>query len=52
MAQVRDRTNGLHHPLVGELPLHGERIALPDAPSCCGLDLFAAEPGSASEQAL
>ena len=42
----------LHHPVVGELTLHGELIALPDEPSCCGLDLFAAEPGSASEQAL
>ncbi|WP_433725583.1 helix-turn-helix domain-containing protein [Nocardia sp. CA-129566] len=52
VAQVRDRTYVLHHPLVGELTLHGELIALPDAPSCCGLDLFAAEPGSASEQAL
>ncbi|WP_062992404.1 helix-turn-helix domain-containing protein [Nocardia anaemiae] len=50
--QVRARTYTLHHPLVGELTLHGELIALPDAPSCCGLDLFAAEPGSASEQAL
>lgn len=52
VAQVRDRTYVLHHPLVGELTLHGGLITLPDAPSCCGLDLFAAEPGSASEQAL
>ncbi|WP_433716420.1 hypothetical protein ACQP2U_10715 [Nocardia sp. CA-084685] len=52
VAQIRSRTYALHHPLVGELTLHGELIALPDAPSCCGLDLFAAEPGSASEQAL
>ncbi|WP_329405873.1 helix-turn-helix transcriptional regulator [Nocardia vinacea] len=52
VAQVRNRTYALHHPVVGELTLHGELIALPDTPSCCGLDLFAAEPGSASEQAL
>ncbi|MFE9323467.1 hypothetical protein ACIHDR_40895 [Nocardia sp. NPDC052278] len=39
VAQVRNRTYALHHPLVGELTLHGELIALPDAPSCCGLDL-------------
>lgn len=52
VAQVRSRVYVLHHPVVGELTLHGELIALPDEPSCCGLDLFAAEPGSASEQAL
>ncbi|WP_330255313.1 helix-turn-helix transcriptional regulator [Nocardia sp. NBC_00565] len=52
VAQVRNRTYVLHHPVVGEFTLHGELIALPDAPSCCGLDLFAAEPGSTSEQAL
>ena len=52
VAQVRDRAYVLHHPVVGELTLHGELIALPDQPSCWGLDLFAAEPGSASEQAL
>ncbi|MFD3933209.1 helix-turn-helix domain-containing protein [Streptomyces sp. NPDC058614] len=52
VAQVRDRAYVLHHPVVGELTLHGELIALPDDPACWGLDLFAAEPGSASEQAL
>ncbi|MDT3444163.1 MULTISPECIES: helix-turn-helix domain-containing protein [unclassified Pseudofrankia] len=52
VAQVRYRVYELHHPVVGELTLHGELVALPDEPSCCGLDLFAAEPGSASEQAL
>ncbi|WP_181722208.1 helix-turn-helix domain-containing protein [Nocardia gipuzkoensis] len=52
VAQVRSRTYLLHHPVVGELTLHGELVALPDEPSCCGLDLFAAEPGSASERAL
>ncbi|WP_280493405.1 hypothetical protein [Nocardia asiatica] len=52
VAQVRSRTYLLHHPVVGELTLHGELVALPDEPSWCGLDLFAAEPGSASERAL
>ncbi|UGQ09276.1 helix-turn-helix transcriptional regulator [Yinghuangia sp. ASG 101] len=52
VGQVRSRRYVLHHPVVGELTLHGELIALPDEPSCCGLDLFAAEPGSASERAL
>lgn len=52
VAQVRSRAYVLHHPVVGELTLHGELIALPDVPSCCGLELFVAEPGSASEQAL
>ncbi|MFE7799799.1 helix-turn-helix domain-containing protein [Nocardia sp. NPDC057440] len=52
VAQVRSREYVLHHPVAGELTLHGELVALPDLPSCCGLDLFAAEPGSASEQAL
>jgi hypothetical protein len=52
VAQIRYRAYVLDHPVVGELTLHGELITLPDEPSCCGLDLFAAEPGSASEQAL
>ena len=52
VAQVRDRAYLLHHPVVGELTLHGELITLPEEPSCWGLDMFAAEPGSASEQAL
>jgi DNA-binding Xre family transcriptional regulator len=52
VARLRSRTYVLHHPVVGELTLHGELITLPDEPSCCGLDLYAAEPGSASEQAL
>jgi hypothetical protein len=52
VAQLRNRAYVLHHPVAGELTLYGELIALPDEPSCCGLDLFAAEPGSASEQAL
>ncbi|WP_327351195.1 helix-turn-helix domain-containing protein [Streptomyces sp. NBC_01304] len=52
VAQARSRTYVLQHPVVGELTLHGELVSLPDQPSCCGLDLFAAEPGSASERAL
>lgn len=52
VAQMRSRVYALRHPVVGELTLHGELITLPDAPSCYGLDLFAAEPGSASEAAL
>jgi transcriptional regulator with XRE-family HTH domain len=52
VAQIRYRAYVLDHPVVGELTLHGELITLPDEPSCCGLDLFAAEPGSASEHAL
>jgi transcriptional regulator with XRE-family HTH domain len=52
VAQVRSRTYVLHHPVAGELILHGELVALPDEPFCCGLDLFAAAPGSASERAL
>lgn len=52
VAQVRGRTYLLHHPVAGELTLHGELVALPDEPSCWGLDLFAAEPGSPSGQAL
>ncbi|MET9373704.1 hypothetical protein ABZX98_06070 [Streptomyces sp. NPDC002992] len=52
VARARSQVYVLHHPVVGELTLHGERVSLPDAPACCGLDLFAAEPGSASERAL
>lgn len=52
VGQLRTRSYVLHHPVVGEMTLHGERTSLPDRPSCYGMDLFAAEPGSASEQAL
>ncbi|QKG27159.1 helix-turn-helix domain-containing protein [Actinomadura verrucosospora] len=52
VAQIRSRSYRLHHPVVGRLTLHGERVSLPDEPSCVGLDLFAAEPDSPSEQAL
>lgn len=52
VARLRTRTHRLHHPIVGDLVLHSERISLPDRPSCFGMDLYAAEPGSNSEQAL
>ncbi|MCD0442834.1 helix-turn-helix transcriptional regulator [Glycomyces sp. A-F 0318] len=52
VARLRTRSYVLRHPVVGELTLHGERISLPDRPSCYGMDLFAAEPGSASDEAL
>lgn len=52
VGQVRDRVYHLKHPVVGELTLYGELIPLPDDPGCCGLDMFAAEAGSASEAAL
>ncbi|MEV0383649.1 hypothetical protein [Nonomuraea sp. NPDC050643] len=52
VARIRSRVYVLHHPVAGELTLHGELVALPEGPSCCGLDLSAAEPGPSSEQAL
>jgi hypothetical protein len=52
VARVPSRAYRLHHPVAGRLTLHGERLALPDEPSCVGLDVFAAEPGSPSERAL
>ncbi|WP_214414151.1 helix-turn-helix domain-containing protein [Sphaerisporangium fuscum] len=52
VARVRSSAYVLHHPVVGELTLHRELVKLPEEPSCYGLDLFAAEPGSASERAL
>lgn len=52
VAQVRSGIYVLQHPVAGEMTLHRQLVTLPDAPACCGLDLFAAEPGSASEQAL
>ncbi|MCP2340452.1 DNA-binding XRE family transcriptional regulator [Actinomadura rupiterrae] len=52
VAQTRSRAYDLHHPVVGDLTLHAELVSLPDAPSCCALDLFAAEPGTPSARAL
>ncbi|MGW1996557.1 helix-turn-helix domain-containing protein [Embleya sp. NPDC001921] len=42
----------LHHAVVGYLELYGELVTLPGDLEYSGLDLFAAEPGSASEHAL
>lgn len=50
--KIRSASYTLRHPTVGDLTLRRELVALPDEPSCCGLDLFAAEPGSESELAL
>lgn len=52
VARLRDRTLVLDHPRVGELRLSAVPVALPDAPACCGLEAFTAEPGSPSEAAL
>ncbi|WP_067707494.1 helix-turn-helix domain-containing protein [Nocardia yamanashiensis] len=52
VARTRSRTTHLHHPHAGELLLHAELVSLPEAPACCGLDMYAAEPGSNSEAAL
>ncbi|WOX21552.1 helix-turn-helix transcriptional regulator [Streptomyces solicathayae] len=52
VARAPSRPYALHHPVVGPMTLHGERVTLPDRPACYGLDLYAAEPGSASEDAL
>ncbi|WTW99527.1 helix-turn-helix transcriptional regulator [Streptomycetaceae bacterium NBC_01309] len=52
VGRVRHRVYELRHPVVGDLTLHGELVSLPEAPACHGLDVFAAEPGSASEDAL
>jgi transcriptional regulator with XRE-family HTH domain len=52
VARARSAVHILHHPVAGALTLHHEVAALPEGPACCGLDLYAAEPGSASERAL
>ncbi|MCF2527857.1 MmyB family transcriptional regulator [Yinghuangia soli] len=52
VARLRDRTYVLHHASAGELVLHATLLALPDAPDCVGLDVFAAKPGSRTETAL
>ncbi|MFC4909598.1 helix-turn-helix transcriptional regulator [Actinomadura gamaensis] len=52
IGRIRSRVHVLYHPVVGELTLHRELVTPPEQPSCCGLDLFAAEPGSPSEKAL
>ncbi|WP_285667479.1 helix-turn-helix domain-containing protein [Actinorhabdospora filicis] len=52
VARLRERALVLDHPLAGELRLVASSVALPEAPACCGLEVFAAEAGSASEEAL
>ncbi|MEU8138098.1 helix-turn-helix domain-containing protein [Streptodolium elevatio] len=52
VARAAHRFYRLNHPVVGELELYGELLTLPGDPEYSGLDLFAAEPGSASERAL
>ncbi|GIG68887.1 helix-turn-helix domain-containing protein [Phytomonospora endophytica] len=52
VARARSRVWTLRHPSAGSLTLHAETVALPDAPACHGLELFAAEPGSVSERRL
>ncbi|MGN9845672.1 helix-turn-helix domain-containing protein [Nonomuraea sp. H19] len=42
----------LDHPVVGELRLSAELVSLPGDPELQGMDLFAAEPGSESEDKL
>ncbi|MEV5575234.1 helix-turn-helix transcriptional regulator [Spirillospora sp. NPDC052269] len=52
VARAQSRVHVLHHPVVGELTLHRELVTPPEEPACSGLDLYVAEPGSPSEQAL
>ncbi|MGW9214669.1 helix-turn-helix domain-containing protein, partial [Embleya sp. NPDC055664] len=52
VARTGHRFYRLHHPVVGDLELYGELVTLPGDLDYSGLDLFAAEPGSASEHAL
>ncbi|MFF0311042.1 helix-turn-helix domain-containing protein [Streptosporangium sp. NPDC004379] len=52
VAVATHRDYVLDHPLVGELRLSAELVGLPGDPELQGMDLFAAEPGSASEEKL
>ncbi|MFI6710642.1 helix-turn-helix domain-containing protein [Nonomuraea sp. NPDC050478] len=52
VAAATHRDYVLDHPVVGELRLSAELVSLPGDPELQGLDLFAAEPGSASEAGL
>ncbi|WP_436770570.1 helix-turn-helix domain-containing protein [Yinghuangia sp. YIM S09857] len=52
VARAGHRVYRLTHPVAGELELYGELVTLPGDPEYSGLDLFAAEAGSASECAL
>ncbi|WP_188194284.1 helix-turn-helix domain-containing protein [Nonomuraea sp. SYSU D8015] len=52
VAAATHRDYVLNHPVVGELRLSAELVALPGDPELQGMDLFAAEPGSESEDRL
>ncbi|NJP23262.1 helix-turn-helix transcriptional regulator [Microbispora sp. SCL1-1] len=52
VAAVTHRDYVLDHPVVGELRLSAELVGLPGDPELQGMDLFAAEPGSESEDRL
>lgn len=52
MAAATHRDYVLDHPVVGELRLSAELVGLPGDPELQGMDLFAAEPGSESEDRL
>ncbi|AQZ67311.1 putative DNA-binding protein [[Actinomadura] parvosata subsp. kistnae] len=52
VAAATHRDYVLDHPLVGELRLSAELVALPGDPELQGMDMFAAEAGSESEARL
>lgn len=52
VAAATHRDYLLDHPVVGELRLSAELVGLPGDPELQGMDLFAAEPGSESEDKL
>ncbi|MET9063736.1 helix-turn-helix domain-containing protein [Streptosporangium sandarakinum] len=52
VAVATHRDYVLDHPVVGELRLSAELVGLPGDPELQGMDLFAAEPGSESEERL
>ncbi|MDP4506003.1 helix-turn-helix domain-containing protein [Nonomuraea turcica] len=52
VAAATHRDYVLNHPVVGELRLSAELVGFPGDPELQGMDLFAAEPGSESEDRL
>ncbi|MBB6346719.1 helix-turn-helix domain-containing protein [Nonomuraea muscovyensis] len=52
VAVASHRDYVLDHPVVGELRLSAELVSLPGDPELQGMDLFAAEPGSETEDKL
>ncbi|MEU6717033.1 helix-turn-helix transcriptional regulator [Nonomuraea sp. NPDC046802] len=52
VAAATHRDYVLEHPIVGKLRLSAELVSLPGDPDLQGMDLFAAEPGSESEDKL